>query len=70
MKLILFEECEFYGKSYPNEFYNYIVLKTKYFGINWYREFNEWFLYLWVGNNFCRFSSTGFIKGNNIDERY
>jgi hypothetical protein len=64
MKLTLFEENEYFKKAYPNKCYDYIVLRTKYFGINWYKEFNEWFLYLLMGNTFYRFSSCGFTKGN------
>jgi len=49
MKLILFEEAEFYRKEYPNECYNYIIFTNKLFQFRWFTDFGDWFLYIHLG---------------------
>jgi hypothetical protein len=65
MKLILFEEDEFYKKDYPKECYNYIIFETKCFALSWFTEFDEWFIYIVLGKKYWRFSSAGYLKGRS-----
>ncbi len=63
MKLILFEEDDFYKIKYSGECYNYIIFINKFIQFRWFREFGEWFLYIHLGKRFWRFGSSGYLKG-------
>ena len=65
MKLILFEENDFYKDRYKGECFNYIIFISKYFQFRWFKDFEEWFLYIHLGKKFWRFSSAGYLKGES-----
>ena len=49
-------------KKYQNGIY---ILKFKIFKfkLDWFTDCGDWFLYLYFGKNYLRFSSAGFLKG-------
>lgn len=61
------------NKEYPNDklYHGYRIifeLKTKPFTIRWFVDHDEWFFYVYLGKNWWRFSSMGFLKGELYED--
>jgi hypothetical protein len=48
--------------------FDFILFNTKYFKFNWFTDCGEWFVYIYFGKRYFRFSGAGFLMGK-IEKR-
>jgi len=59
MKLEILEK---FDPPYDDE-WQYLFLKVGPFVINWFTDCGDWFIYVYLGKRYWRFSSAGFLSG-------
>jgi len=62
MKIKLFKKYYTIHEGYQG--IDFIIFKTKWFQFKWFTDYGEWFVYIYLGKRWVRFSSCGFMKGN------
>jgi len=63
MKVKLFKK--FYTHYGKYQGFDFIIFRTKPFQFKWFTDCGEWFVYIYFGKRWVRFSSCGFLKGND-----